>query len=153
MKPLPDEIKDQILDEYDEYGPTLNKTELAKRLGVHRATIRKVINKFRKGSIIQSTIKKGDISAGTLNEFRSKYDDGYIIPKKIEEGIDKCLVINDEPGYMEDKDFRIKCGVSIGKWRRYAEEYKHLQVRKDGVIIWGHPDIIDKMREIINGWR
>lgn len=89
-------------------------------------------------------------SGGGIEAFRDLYDDNVIIPQLIEAGIEKYLVSESgDPDWMRDKDFRDACGVSVGKWRRYADDYKHLQVSKGGEIFWGHPDIIDAMRRAV----
>lgn len=100
----------------------------------------------KKKKITQSIRQRG---ASSLDTFRNKFDKSIIIPKKIEEGIEKYLRLADgRPGYMSDHEFRERLGVSNNIWRRFANEYDHLQVKVDGTIYWGHPDIADKMKEI-----
>lgn len=85
-----------------------------------------------------------------LAGFRKSFDKSIIVPNAIEEGIDKLLVTDEgEPDWMYDEEFREKCKVPVAGWRRYADQYKDLQVKVDGKIIWGHPDIIEQMREVI----
>jgi len=85
----------------------------------------------------------------TLEVFKQTFDNSIIIPKKITEGIDKYLMVDGEPSYMSDTEFREACGLVVTKWRRYADEFKHLQCKipGGGTVYWGHPDIIDEMRK------
>ena len=84
---------------------------------------------------------------GGIDSFRRQYDDAIIIPKQIKLGINSYLVEPDgTPSWMKDRDFREACGVGHGKWRRYADDFKHLQVKVQGEVIWGHPEIIQEMR-------
>ena len=87
---------------------------------------------------------------GGFEAFREKFDDSLIIPDKIKEGIKKFLVNGKgEPDCMYDQDFREACGIPPSKWRRYADDFKTLQVKKDNLIIWGHPEIIEQMRMVL----
>lgn len=143
--PLPQEIVDKVISEYRKLGKNINRSKLAKKLGINRESVARIINKQtpKVSSLIEPVGK-------SLQDFIEQYDDSYIVPKLIEEGIEKYLRDQDgEPGYMEDREFRAVCGVSITKWRRYADSFRHLQIRKDNEIIWGHPEIIKKMKEII----
>lgn len=145
--------EEKILEEYKK-DPNLNKTQLAKELKVHRQTIKKVIDrnfKSKPSPISEIMAKDKSKLPGTLDDFRANFDDGYIIPKKIEDGVEKHLRVKGQPGYLEDSEFRQRCGVSVNKWRRFADQFKSLQVVKDGKIIWGHPEIIEQMREILYG--
>jgi hypothetical protein len=84
-----------------------------------------------------------------LGGFQEMFDKSVIIPTAIEEGIEKFLVTSEgEPDWMYDDEFREKCKVSITNWRRYANEFQELQVKVDGKVVWGHPDIIEEMREV-----
>lgn len=81
-----------------------------------------------------------------LDGFKQLYDKSVNIPSKIKKGIDQYLK---KTGWMYDDDFRRACGVKSTDWRRYAREFEQLQMRVDnGVLVWGHPDIIDQMREV-----
>jgi len=123
-----------------------DRDQAAKDLGVHERTVRKWVAAFRR-SKAPKRINRKLKPIGGLEAFRNQYDDSIIVPKQIEEGIVKCLVEPDgTPSWMRDRDFREACGVGPGKWRRYADDYKHLQVTVRGEIIWGHPEIIDEMR-------
>ena len=132
-----------------------NKQKKADELGINPRTVYKILEKVRgkkndrrSGS---DRRKKRITQCGDINEFRDQFDDSVIIPKLIEEGIEKYLTKPDgEPAWMTDKDFREACGVPHGKWRRYAEDYKHIQAKKGDLHFWGHPDIIDEMRAALN---
>jgi hypothetical protein len=149
-----DEIKRLV-----KLGEEINSTEKAKEHGVHQRTIQKYAERAKKelGIAIERRVGKTDrrkpkaFKGGTLEDFRSNFDDSVVIPGVIERGIKKYLTGGDgAPLYMRDQDFREVCNVGPGKWRRYADDYKHLQVKKDGVIYWGHPEIIDEMRKAVN---
>lgn len=141
-------------------GESFNSKEKADELGVHTRTIQKYALKARR----ELNISKADrrvgrkdrrkgkaVVGGTLEDFRSQFDDSVVIPNAIEDGIKKHLTGKDgTPLYMRDQDFREACDVGSGKWRRYADDYKHLQVKKDSVIYWGHPDIMDALRKAVN---
>ena len=87
---------------------------------------------------------------GGLDAFRDQYDLSVIVPKQIAAGVEKYLRNgNGEPSYLGDQAFREACGGRIGKWRRYADEFKHLQVNTVDGIVWGHPEIIDMMRRAV----
>ena len=141
-------------------GEEFNQKNKAKELGVHPRTIGKYISKARKElGIVDKDRRSGkkdrrkskSFKGGTLNDFRNRFDDSVLIPNVIEDGIKKYLTkLDGTPLYMRDQDFRESCDVGAGKWRRYAEDYKHLQVKKDGVIYWGHPDIVDDLRKAVN---
>ena len=141
-------------------GEKFNRENKAKELGVHFRTISKYIAKARKElGIVGEDRRSGkkdrrkskSFKGGTLDDFRNRFDDSVLIPNVIENGIKKYLTKGDgTPLYMKDQDFRESCDVGAGKWRRYAEDYKHLQVKKDGVIYWGHPDIVDDLRKAVN---
>lgn len=136
--------------------PKFTRTEAeaaADKFGVNVRTIRKWISMFNKpesrrvGRRKPLTGNKGL----SLDEFREKYDDSILIPTAIEDGIEKYLKRPDgTPIVRSDKEFMDLCNVISGKWRRYAEEYKHLQVKKHGVLYWAHPDIIDEVRSAVN---
>lgn len=122
--------------------------QIAKQLETDTSSVYKYLRDFR-GEEVKPKIKKPK-SGGGIEKFREIFDDSLIVPKKIEEGIKKHLINSrGEPDWMYDRDFREACGVSVSKWRRYADDFKHLQVKKDGLIIWGHPDIIEEMRRVI----
>lgn len=122
--------------------------EVAKQIGSTPKTVESYLLDFKREDV-KVKVKKPK-SGGGLTKFKELFDDSHIIPQKIEEGIQKHLVNSKgEPDWMYDRDFREACGVSVNKWRRYADEYKHLQVRKDSLVIWGHPDIIEDMRLIL----
>lgn len=143
-----------------EKGKDFNDKEKALELGVHPRTVQKYAAKARKElniATVDRRIGKKDRRAkkvlvgGTLDDFRNEFDDSVVIPNAIEEGIKKHLMKPDgTPLYMRDQDFREACDVGPGKWRRYAEDYKHLQVKKDSVIYWGHPEIIEELRKAVN---
>lgn len=130
----------------------LNIAEACRKIGLNPSTGARYIRKLKNADTsipITEKIKKTS-SGGGLDAFREQFDDSIIVPKAIERGIkDHLTNQRGEPDWKYDRDFREACGVSIGKWRRYADDYKHLQVQKDSLIIWGHPDIIDEMRRAI----
>lgn len=81
-----------------------------------------------------------------LEGFRQLFDRSLIIPRKIREKIGSYLK---DKGWDYDETFRQVCGVSSGDWRRFKDEFAHLQIKApNGRWVWGHPDIIDEMREI-----
>lgn len=81
-----------------------------------------------------------------LEGFRQLFDRSLIIPRKIREKIATHLK---DRGWDYDETFRQVCGVSSGDWRRFKDEFAHLQIKApNGRWVWGHPDIIDEMREI-----
>ena len=127
-----------------------NMAAAGKKIGLDPSSSTKYIKEFKKGEIPISNSFNKSINNKGIEGFRNKFDDSVIIPKKIQEGIEKYLRDeNGEPDYLHDRDFRELCDVSISKWRRYATEFKHLQVKKDGDIYWGHPEIIDEMRRAV----
>jgi len=81
-----------------------------------------------------------------LAGFRKLYDKSLIVPEKIKEKISTYLK---EKGWEHDEQFRQVCGIRQVDWRKYRDEFSHLQVRVDGRLIWGHPEIIDEMREVV----
>jgi len=90
------------------------------------------------------------VKRGSLTDFRMQFDDNVIVPQAIEENIAKLVTSQGDPAYMRDAEFREQCGVSVSKWRRYADDYKHLQVRvPGGELFWGHPEIVDEMRKAV----
>ena len=141
-------------------GKDFSHKEKASELGVHPRTIGKYVAKARRELNLQSIDRrvgkkdrrsKKAFVGGTLQDFRDQFDDSVVIPSAIEQGIKKHLMRADgTPLYMRDQDFREACDVGPGKWRRYADDYKHLQVKKDGAIYWGHPEIIDELRKAVN---
>jgi hypothetical protein len=96
-------------------------------------------------------VRKTRVQKQGLESFIDQFDDSVIIPRTIEEGVAAHLTNSaGEPCWMRDKEFRELCGVPIGRWRRYADEFKELQVTvAGGDTIWGHPDIIDEMRRAV----
>ena len=135
-----------------------NSREKAQELGVHLRTVQKYVSRAKvELGMEERRVGKKDrrkpkaVRGGTLEDFRRHFDDSVVIPNAIENGINKYLKSKDGiPLYMRDQDFREACDVGPGKWRRFADDYKHLQVKKDGVIYWGHPEIIDKLRKAVN---
>jgi hypothetical protein len=143
--------KQELKKIWEENGKDLKGKQLlevCKKLNLDESSGYKYVRQFKR-ELLSAKISKFK-GGGGLNRFRELYDDSVIVPSKIEEGIEKFLV-NDrgEPDWMYDNDFREACGIPHNKWRRYADDYKHLQVRKEKTIIWGHPDIINAMRMVI----
>ena len=132
--------------------PQFNRKKAAEDLKVNIRTVHKWISVFKNegGSTPQTKPVTKIKPDGNLNHFRANFDDSVVIPGLIEDGIEKYLVSNGEPAYMTDRKFREACGISITKWRRYADDFKYLQVSKNQEIYWGHPDIIDEMRKAVN---
>lgn len=120
-----------------------------------RDRFRRYASKVRGRSISSASDTRQDCPPAaprtrTLDAFRKAYDDSIIIPERIEEGINRYLTEAGEPSWMSDRDFREALGVPVGKWRRYADDYRHLQVTvPGGGIVWGHPEIIDEMRKAV----
>ena len=137
-----------------------DKKKKAKELGVHHRTVSKYMAKARAElGIVDDERRTGrkdrrkpkSLKGGTLEDFRNQFDDSIVIPKAIDSGVKKHLINREGvPLYMKDQDFREACDVGPGKWRRYAEDYRHLQVKKDGVIYWSHPDIVEELRKAVN---
>ncbi len=118
-------------------------------VGVHERTVRKWVTKLAADQIKPQKMST-KCAAGGLESFRKAYDFSVIVPKKIAAGVEKHLRNgNGEPSYLGDQAFREACEVPIGKWRRYADEFKHLQVPTSDGIVWGHPEIIDMMRRAV----
>ncbi len=79
-----------------------------------------------------------------LSGFRELYDMSVKVPA----AIDKCINTRlKSVGWMYDEDFRRATGVSSTHWRKYRDQYDHLLIKVEGRLIWGHPDIIDEMRD------
>lgn len=143
-----------------EKGEPFKNEEIAKRVNVHPRTVITYKRKAEKElgiTRVERRVGKKDrrkpkaVKGGTLDDFRDQFDDSVVIPTAIEKGIKNHLMRPDgTPLYMRDSEFREACDVPPGKWRRYAEDYKHLQVKKDGVTYWGHPDIVEGMRKAVN---
>ena len=132
-------------------------TEAAKKLGLSRKTVESHIRKAKARGLFvaEGPAKKaaGPGRRGALGyeDFCNRYDDSKIIPSKIESGVELHLMKNGEPAAMKEHEFREACGVPVGKWRRYAEAYAHLQIKvPGGLVYWAHPAIIDRLREVIN---
>jgi len=131
--------------------PELKKSiarKIAIDLNVNERTLYKWAKKFK--PTMQTSNRMVIKCKGGIDDFRARYDDSVIIPQLIQDGIEKYLTLNGEPAWMIDRDFREACGVAITKWRRYADDFKHLQASKDGQTFWGHPNIIDEMRKALN---
>lgn len=141
-------------------GEEFGTGDKAAEFGVHRRTIGKYVVRAKEElgiAVKERRTGKKDrrkpkaLTGGTLEDFRRQFDDSVVVPDAIEAGIKKHLMKRDgTPLYMRDSDFRDACDVGAGKWRRYADDYKHLQVKKDGVIYWAHPEIIDEIRKAVN---
>ena len=126
-----------------------DQEKAAQEIGVHIRTVGKWVVKLAAGRIKPRKVNT-KCAPGGLDAFRSQYDFSVIVPKKIAAGVEKHLRNGDgEPSYLGDQAFREACEVPIGKWRRYADEFKHLQVPTADGIVWGHPDIIDMMRRAV----
>jgi len=141
--------KAAILEAHKKH-PGAGAAELAKILGDGFTT--KYCYEILAGPVGRRTKAKNPKSPTrrTLDAFKMRYDDNVIIPRKIESGIEAHLTDNGEPSWMRDREFREACGVPVSKWRRFADEYKHLQVKVPGdEIVWGHPKIIDEMRKAV----
>jgi hypothetical protein len=150
-------IVEKLVKEEKKTGEKFNRAKAAKELGIGLRTLQRWIKWIYSGKRVERRVGKKDrrkpkeMVRGTLEDFKNQFDDSVVIPNAIEKGIEKHLMKPDgTPLYMRDQDFREACDVGPGKWRRYAEDYKHLQVKKDGVIYWGHPQIIDELRKAVN---
>lgn len=150
----------KIIERMVKQKKDIDALKMAMKLGVNDRTIYKWRQKARRvlgmDVVIKDRRKKQHDrrrfkGGGGIETFQNIFDDSVKVPHLIEEGIEKYLTNKDgEPDWMYDYAFREMCGVSVTKWRRYADQYKHLQVKaSDGQLIWGHPDIIDEMREIL----
>ena len=128
-----------------------NSKLVATELDLDYSAVRKAVRRWNKGEVPNKRPASKKRSGGTLDEFKNEFDLSVIVPKKIEEGIEKYLRRPDgEPVYMFDWRFRELCKVSVTQWRRYADNYKYLQIKnKNGELIWGHPDIIEEMKEVL----
>jgi hypothetical protein len=151
--PLSDETIIGTIRAWQTNNENIERT--AKTLGLSRHAIQNRIRLARQRGLIEKpevpppTKKPSRSCKRTLDSFRQQYDDSLIIPAKIEEGIEKFLKDGSEPAWMRDFEFREACGVPVAKWRRYADDYKGLQVKVGSEIIWGHPDIVDEMRRAV----
>jgi len=138
-----------IIEELWKKDPRFSRKKASESTGVNQRTIYKWVKDLEKGTVAPiRRIRKPD-KGGTIDDFRRQYDDSVVVPNQIKAGIKK-LVKNGEPTYKTDQEFREICGVAPGKWRRYAEDFRHLQIKKDGLHWWGHPDIIEEMRKAVN---
>jgi len=129
-----------------------NKSKVAKQIPMDHSSVCKAIKKWESGKVSKNKKKftKKMRGGGGLEAFQKLYDDDLIIPQKIDEGIEKYLYNEDgEPDWLYDREFRELCGVSISKWRRYADDYKHLQVRVKEDLVWAHPGIIEELRRMV----
>ena len=135
-----------ISDEIEKNG--VPKADFATKHGIPTTTFYRTLRRVQGKKPIQKrpkSQKKG------IEAFRNQYDDGIIIPAKIEAAVEKHLQGADgAPCWMRDREFRELCGVSVSKWRRHADEFKGLQVVAQGEVVWGHPDIIEEMRRAVN---
>ena len=126
-----------------------DRIKAAEEIGIHPRTVGKWVTKLDAAQIKPKKMST-KCAAGGLDAFRSQYDFSVIVPKKIAAGVERHLRNgNGEPSYLGDQAFREACEVPIGKWRRYADEFKHLQVPTADGIVWGHPEIIDMMRRAV----
>ena len=136
-------------------GIKFNNKEKAKELNIGYRTMQRYVARAKNELgmttlVIKKTSSKKRQGGGGIDGFRERFDDSMIIPKLIEEGIEKYLVSkNGEPDWMYDYDFRELCGISTTKWRRYADDFKYLQIKVQGQTVWGHPDIIEEMKEVL----
>lgn len=152
------EIKQKIREIW-EGDPKFPRGKTADKFGVHRRTIAKWIESFKKEltnakpnvNTKKAAPRKSFQRGGGIDNFLQKFDDSVIIPRAIQEGVEKYLTTADgSPDWMHDKDFREACGVPHAKWRRYADDFKYLQVKKGDLHCWGHPDIVETMRMAVN---
>lgn len=141
--------------------PNFPRTETFRKIGLDESSGYKYIRQFKSEINLTTNIAKSKSKNrtnktkfqpdGNLDDFRAKFDDSVVIPNLINEGVEKFLVDSEgDPSYMSDRKFREACGVPVGKWRRYADDFKYLQVSKDQQVWWGHPDIIEEMRKAVN---
>jgi hypothetical protein len=142
---------DKLFELYkeDRVGVIKNITKAAKCVPMDPSSANKLVKRWEKGEGGRRKKKHGRKikGGGGIEAFEKLYDDDVIIPEKIENGIEEFLYDEDgSPDWLYDAEFRELCGVSVSKWRRYADDYKHLQVPVKGDLIWAHPGIVDELR-------
>lgn len=141
-------------------GETFEGAPMARKLQIPYTSFMRYVVRAKKELGVKSSKvaaatakKKSGRAAGRgrdITQFQTIYDDNVKIPQLIEEGIEKHLRTADgTPAWLYDKEFREACGVPVSRWRRYADDYKHLQANARGDIVWAHPDIIQNIREML----
>jgi hypothetical protein len=125
-----------------------NRKLVSAELDLDYSAVCKAIRRWDRGAKPPKRPPSKERSVGTLDEFKNEFDLSVIVPRKIDEGIERYLRRPDgEPMYMFDWRFRELCKVPVTQWRRYADNYKYLQVKnKNGEL---HPDIIEEMKEVL----
>jgi DNA-binding transcriptional ArsR family regulator len=160
---LPSKIVDYVNSQHDPVAPY----QIAEALGVHQTAVSKRLSDlYTSGRIDKSRIlrhgkkqvaepeptriteqldtrKTADTG---IEGFRRLFDKSLIIPETIKDKIENHLK---QKGWDYDDNFRVVCGVKQHDWRRFRSDFAHLHVTVEGRLVWGHPDIIDEMREIM----
>lgn len=153
----------QIL-EYMTAHPDASNQECADAVGCTRNQAMKLISEHRIAGRIPYPVKKrkrdmietlrptpiedetppipSDEFAG-FEGFRKLYDKAYIIREKIDTELKRR-------GWYYDDDFRVICRMSVNDWKRIRGDFAHLQFQlPDKRMAWGHPEVINKMKELI----
>ncbi len=162
--PNPNSLSSRVL-RYMEQHPDATNEECADAVGCNiQNAIRRISDGRRKGLIPYPAHKRkrvvmiethqptpienesppipSDEYAG-LEGFRKLYDKAYIIREKIDTELKRR-------GWYYDDDFRVICKMSVNDWKRIRNDFAHLQFQlPDKRMVWGHPEVIDKMKEFI----
>ena len=93
---------------------------------------------------------KPSTTGKSLTEFRAQYDKDYVIPKKINEGIEKL----GPEGWEYELPFMKLCNTGptdFGRYRdQFAEFYVEMQGTRSGKRIWaGSKEFAQKLREMV----
>jgi len=142
---------DELIKTELEKGGTVDYS-FARKHGIPERSFRRVMQRLSgvENATKPKKPKQKKSPATGLDDFLNQFDDSVIIPRQIEEGIKSHLQDKEgNPCWLKDNEFRTLCGVSTGRWRKFADAYTHLQVKVQGQIIWGHKDIIDEMRRAV----
>lgn len=150
----PNSLASRIADLLNGSDRAMSLDEIAERLGSTAVDVGKRLHRLYAADRIkrsQVIYKQGSSNVKEktndgLDGFRKLYDKSYIVPKTIQEKIDTYLK---KHGWEYDENFRVACGIKLNDWRRFRGDFSHLHVTVEGKIVWGHPDIIDEMRDIV----
>lgn len=156
----PNSLQSRIVDAINnsEVKP-VSLHDIATKLNVSYSDVSKRIaglyksGRIRRSDVLKHGKKQDDNKTTSTNEkgigiegFRKLFDKSITIPNKIQFKIDSYLK---EKGWEYDDTFRMVCEITLQDWRRYRDKFSRLQVKVDGKVIWGHPDLIDEMREVL----
>ena len=128
--------KEQVILAVKKHG---SHAKAAKALGVAASTVQH----HMKG--VAHAPQAG--SGKSLDEFRSRHDKGFIIPRRIEEGLG---ALGD--GWEYEAQFARLAGVSLSDLSNYRDQYsEHIVVlNRDGKRAWaGTKAVANKMRDMV----